>query len=221
MQTTSVYIIRHAETVGNIEKRLTGRQDYEITENGMQTIRRLENKLEGIKFDLAFASTESRSFNTIKGLAEKSGIEIIKTPALSEMYFGIYDGFTWEEVNRINPKIKQLQNEINIIAGIPNQETMEEVADRVYNFIYKCCLENSGKTILMGSHGVAIEAFLRKITNLPFKEEREKYCQHNSAVNKVIFNNNKFEIEILSDKEVMMPSSASKSVGTLDDLDIE
>lgn len=200
MSVTTVYIIRHAETIGNIEKRLTGRKDYEITEHGMNSIKQLEKKLENIKFDVAFSSTENRSYNTIKGLAEKSGIEILKTSMLSEMYFGIYDGYKWEDVNKINPKIKQLQNEINILAEIPEQETMEEVAKRMYDFIYNCCLENTGKTILIGSHGVAIEAFLRKITGVPFKDEREKYSQHNTAINKVVFEENEFKIEILVDK---------------------
>lgn len=199
IETTSVYLIRHAETVGNIEKRLTGRKDYDITEKGKKTIECLEKELKDIKFDIAFSSTENRSYNTIKGLAEKSKIEITKTSELSEMYFGDYDGYKWDEVNKINPKIKQLQNEVNVITGINNQESMEQVTDRVYNFIYKCCLENQGKTILMGSHGVAIEAFLRKISNIPFAYEREKYCQHNCAINKVIFKNQKFEIETLSD----------------------
>lgn len=199
MKINNIYIVRHAETIGNIEKRLTGREDYEITENGKNTIKCLEKKLQNIKFDIAFSSTENRTFKTIKGLAEKNNIEIIRTAELSEMFFGDYDGYTWDQVNEINPKIKQLQNEKNIISGIPNQETMEEVADRIYNFIYKCCLENQGKTILMGSHGVAIEAFLRRISNIPFKDERDKYCQHNCAINKVIFKDGKFEIEILSE----------------------
>jgi probable phosphoglycerate mutase len=55
MSITTIYIVRHAETTGNIEKRLTGRKDYEITENGKKMIRKLEEKLENVKFDLAFS----------------------------------------------------------------------------------------------------------------------------------------------------------------------
>ena len=32
---TKLYIVRHAETTGNIEKRLTGRKDYELTKKGV------------------------------------------------------------------------------------------------------------------------------------------------------------------------------------------
>ena len=35
---TRLFIVRHTETIGNVEKRLTGRQDYEITEKGKMLI---------------------------------------------------------------------------------------------------------------------------------------------------------------------------------------
>ena len=53
------------------------------------------------------------------------------------MYFGIYDGWKWEDVNKVNPKIKERQNEINEIEGIENQETMKEAEIRMTNIIRK------------------------------------------------------------------------------------
>ncbi len=38
MSKTIIYIVRHTETIGNIEKRLTGRNDYELTDRGKQLI---------------------------------------------------------------------------------------------------------------------------------------------------------------------------------------
>ena len=115
------------------------------------------------------------------------------------MFFGDYDGWKWEDVNKIHPEIKANQNKINEIYGIPHQETMQEVAERMYKYITQLSKENQGKTILIGSHGVAIEAFLRKIVNLPFTYEREKFCQHNVAINELNFENDKFEIVRLAD----------------------
>ena len=31
---TTIYLIRHTQTIGNIERRLTGRKDYDITADG-------------------------------------------------------------------------------------------------------------------------------------------------------------------------------------------
>ena len=199
MRKTKIIIVRHTETIGNIEKRLTGRTDYEITENGKKLINKLTKELENIKFDAMYASTLERTIKTIKPLSIKNNIAIQCLEDLCEMNFGIYDGWKWEDVNKIQPEIKENQNKINEISGIAKQESTEEVANRMYNCILKIAKENIGKKILICSHGVAIEAFLRKIINLPFKYEREKFCQHNVAINEIHFEDDKFYIDKLAD----------------------
>ena len=200
---TRLFIVRHTETIGNVEKRLTGRQDYSITANGEILIQKLTKELENIKFDKIYSSTSGRAIKTIEPIAKKQNLKIEEKDKLCEMNFGKYDGLRWEEVNKIQPEIKQTQKEINEITGIPNQETMEEVANRMYDCIFKILKENEGKTILISSHGVAIEAFLRKIENIKFKYEREKFCQHNVAINELEYENNKFKIIRLADIEYL------------------
>lgn len=196
---SKIFIVRHTETIGNIEKRLTGRQDYEITDKGKILVQQLTQKLKGIKFDKVYASTLGRAKKTVEQLAELNGLDIEPKEELCEMYFGIYDGWKWEDVNKVQPEIKQNQNKTNEILGIPKQETTEEVANRMYNCILGLGQQNIGKTILVCSHGVAIEAFLRKIANVPFKYEREKFCQYNVAINELEFEDNKFSILQLAD----------------------
>ncbi len=196
---TRLFIVRHTETIGNVEKRLTGRKDYSITANGEILIQKLTRELENIKFDKIYSSTSGRAIKTIEQIANKQKLKIEESDELCEMYFGIYDGWKWEDVNKIQPEIKQKQNEINEIIGIPKQESMEETANRMYNYVLKISKENEGKTILISSHGVAIEAFLRKIENIKFKYERKKFCQHNVAINELEYENNKFKIIRLAD----------------------
>ena len=196
---TRLFIVRHTETIGNIEKRLTGRKDYEITENGQILIQKLTKELENIKFDKIYSSTSGRAIKTIEQIANKQKLKIEESDELCEMYFGKYDGWKWEDVNKIQPEIKQKQNEINEIIGIPKQESMEETANRIYDYILRILKDNEGKTILVSSHGIAIEAFLRKIENVKFRYEREKFCQHNVAINELEYENNKFKIIRLAD----------------------
>lgn len=195
---TRIFLIRHTETIGNVEKRLTGRKDYSLTDKGKELVDRLTVFLKGIKFDYAYSSTSMRTVKTIKPLVELNKIKIMQLQDLCEMYFGIYDGWKWEDVNKIHPEIKENQNKINEIYGIPQQETMNEVAERMYSCIEKIASKHIGKTILICSHGIAIEAFLRKILEVPFKDEREKFCQHNVAINEVEFEKEKFYIKQLA-----------------------
>lgn len=196
---TSIYIVRHAETVGNIENRLTGRTDFKISMEGQKSIKALTNRLSNIKFDKFYASMSNRTKETIKQLAELNKKEIIQLEELCEMNFGLYDGLTWEEVNRINPSIKLRQKRINEISGIPEQETMEELAKRMQRCVCNIIKENEGNTILICSHGVAIEAFLREILQVPFNRERERFCQHNTAVNEIEFDGKKFNVIKMAD----------------------
>lgn len=194
MKKTRIFIVRHTETVGNIEKRLTGRQDYEVTPRGEKLIQKLTTELSNIKFDKIYSSTSGRAIKTVENLAKLNNLEIETKEDLCEMYFGKYDGWKWEDVNRIQPEIKQRQNEINEISGIEDQETMKHVADRMDKCIRNIVQTNIGKTILISSHGVAIEAFLRKISGIPFNQEREKFCQYNVAINELEYENDKFKI---------------------------
>lgn len=200
---TRIFIVRHTETVGNIEKRLTGRQDYSLTKKGEKLVVYLTKELQNIKFNAIYSSTSGRAVATVEPLAKLNNLPVIQSENLCEMFFGDYDGWKWEDVDKIQPEIKANQNRINEIYGIPHQETMQEVAERMYKYITKISKENQGNTILIGSHGVAIEAFLRKIVDLPFTYEREKFCQHNVAINELNFENDKFEIVRLADVDYL------------------
>lgn len=200
---TYIFIVRHTETVGNIEKRLTGRQDYKVTANGKKLINKLTQELKNIKFDKIYSSTSKRARKTVEPLAKLNKIDIEQKEALCEMYFGIYDGWKWEDVNKIQPEVKQNQNRTNEIYGIPKQESTNEVAQRMYECITQIALNNIGKTILIASHGVAIEAFMRKVMNRTFKEEIEKFCQYNVAINELEFENNDYNIKQLANIEYL------------------
>ena len=198
---TKIYLVRHTRTIGNDERRLVGRADYEVTQVGQEYINKLTEKLKNIKFDKIYSSTSGRAKKTIAPLAEQNGLNIIQDDNLCEMYFGIYDGMKWEEVNKINPEIDRLHIETNEIMNIPEQETTEQVAERMYKYIEKISKENLGKTILICSHGVAIEAFVRKITKVPFIEKREEYSQRNTSINILEYNQNgEFEVLTINDK---------------------
>ena len=198
---TKIYLVRHTQTVGNIEKRLSGRTDFELTLNGKKYVEKLTNRLKNIKFDKAYSSISGRAVKTIEPICKLQGLEIEKTDKLCEMDFGIYDGLKWEEVNKINPKIKQTQDEINEIAGIPGQESTEEVANRMFSFIRTVSIQNAGKVILMSSHGVAIEAFIRKVNHEKFSENKEANSQKNTAINIIEYDIEKdnFEVTLLND----------------------
>ena len=198
---TKVILVRHAETVGNIEHRLTGRHDYALTLHGTSTINQLTDYLKNIKIDAIYSSPSERAIKTVEGLANLNNLTVKCIENLSEMYFGIYDGWKWDDVNKVNPLISRMQLETNEIMCIPDQETTHEVAERIYKQITFCAEENLGKAILIASQGVAIEAFLRKITGDTFNTKISEYSQHNGSINILTYDSDlqKFDLLNLND----------------------
>lgn len=200
---TKIYIVRHTQTVGNVEKRLTGRKDYEVTEEGKKYIELLTERLKNTKFDKIYSSISGRAIKTVEPIAKLNHLSIETSEDLCEMNFGKYDGMKWEEVNKINPKIHEDHVKTNEIKGIEGQETSKEVAIRMDHYIRSKAKENEGKTILISSHGVAIEAFLRNITGESFTEKREEYSQKNTSLNIVEYDTekDKFQLVLRNDIE--------------------
>lgn len=63
------YIVRHTQTVGNVEKRLTGREDYSLTVDGEKYIELLTNRLAQIDFNKVYASTSRKSNKNSKTIS--------------------------------------------------------------------------------------------------------------------------------------------------------
>lgn len=201
---TLIYLVRHAQCIGNVEKRLTGYHDYELTEEGKIQAQNLAEYLRDVKFDCIFSSPFKRTVNTVQPIAEMQGLEIEIYRDLSEMNFGSYDGYTWEEVDKLDKTI--LHNSQKEIMGIPKQEKTEHVQERMMSVIKNLAEENLNKTILICSHGISIEAFLRGISKLPFNVDSKKYSQINTSINIICYNdeNGQFEIKELNKTEHLL-----------------
>ena len=75
---TKIYLVRHTQTTGNVERRLTGRNDFELTEEGKKYSEYLAEELKNIKFDAAYSSTSKRTSKTIQKLADLNHLKIQK-----------------------------------------------------------------------------------------------------------------------------------------------
>lgn len=191
---TKIILVRHAECEGNVTNSLTGRTDFQLTQLGRKMSQDLAKELKKYDIDAIYSSTSTRCIETVTPIAKYLELNITTSRELMEKYFGIYDGMTWEEVNRINPQILKNKKKYNEIKGIPEQETTKELESRIKKYIEKISKLNDGKTILICSHGCAIFSFLNSIKFIQNAEERSIYSQSNASINLLEYKNEKFEI---------------------------
>ena len=193
---TKIYLIRNAECFGNIEKILGEKTNYDITAKGYEMIDSLTEYFKTKMISSIYSSNSTICLETVDKLAKELNIEVKKEKDLREKYFGIYDGKKWAEILEADPKLKKYRKKEIEILGIPNQESTKHVEDRMIKVITQIANDNLGQNVLIVSHGVAIETFLRAVVGISNADEKEKYFQKNGAINYIEYDEDLDEFEV-------------------------
>ena len=88
---TTIYLTRHGQTLWNLEKRLQGRGNSPLTEDGIERAKELRDRLKNIHIDIIYSSPIERAFETAKIIKGDKDVEIITDDGFMEMCFGDYD----------------------------------------------------------------------------------------------------------------------------------
>lgn len=153
---TRLILVRHALTEDNQNARLSGHTDSSISKEGKIQIDKLTNYLKDTNIDKIFTTTSSRTKDTVSKIAQIKNLNIIEKDELREISFGDFEGLTFDEIKKNNPK--EFEKIINdgYNYKYPNGESLIETYYRVSNEIDKIILENKNENILICSHGGTI-----------------------------------------------------------------
>jgi enolase len=170
-QTGKLIVVRHAESEWNSLGKWTGLYDSHLTPNGHRKSAEIGESLKDLSFDHAFTSTLSRSKQTLSSLLaahNEQTIPTIEHIALNERDYGDYTGENkWEVQSRVG---EETFNSIRRSWDypIPNGETLKMVYERTVPYFQDTIvpLLNSGKNVLIVSHGNAIRALVKYIESV-------------------------------------------------------
>jgi len=95
-----ITLLRHGESVGNVESRWQGQSEYPLTDKGRQQAQALAErwKKENVKFDYVISSPLSRAKETAETIANKLGLKVELDPLWLERDNGEFAGLTAHEV---------------------------------------------------------------------------------------------------------------------------
>ncbi|HEY1339948.1 MAG TPA: histidine phosphatase family protein, partial [Bryobacteraceae bacterium] len=117
-----IWLMRHGETEWSRSGAHTGRTDLPLTDAGRAAAAAIGRYLAGRRFALVLASPLQRARDTCRlaGFGDVAQVD----PNLHEWDYGDYEGRTTADIRREHPDWS-LWND-----GVPNGETIEQVADR-------------------------------------------------------------------------------------------
>ena len=196
---TTVYITRHGQTVWNVEGRLQGQKNSELTEKGLRQAKLLGKRMDDVHIDCIYASPLKRTVETAKLIRGNRDIEIVKEDGFKELYFGDYEGQKKEHLD--NQGCSKILDDIFgkvEDAKAPNGESLRELYERVSKALDKILLKEKGKTILIVTHGMALRAVYKY-----FSKDNKFYdgIMGQTSLTKVVDNGEGFEFEYVNDQK--------------------
>ena len=162
METTTVYLIRHAEILRLPKHQITS-EDTQLSNEkiilsvkGEQQAAQLSRLPELQNIQVLFSSSYARAIATAKYIADKNQVDIQINAAFNERKLGCLDELEALPITRTYTKEQLLDENLKTTGG----ENRLEVHKRMTQALHKILEEHAGKTIAVVSHGAALKFLL-------------------------------------------------------------
>lgn len=196
---TYVYIIRHAESEGNLYRRIHGHYDGLVTEMGKKQIEALKKRFENVQIDAVYSSDLFRTRATAAAIYVPKQLKLNTTPELREVSMGVWEDMCWADVERDTPEDYRNYNKAPHKWNVSGCENFYRLSERITGAVKAIAEKHDGETVAIFTHGGAIRALLCTVMKLPPEEiSRVFYCD-NTAVSLLTYNNGELSIEYMND----------------------
>ncbi len=156
----NLYFIRHGQTQWNTDKKLQGRTNIPLNEQGIEQIKayQLPEKLEQLQW---FSSPLLRTRET----AELLGVNAASEQHLIEMNWGDWEGKTLKDISAADPIEFAAQEALGFDLNPPQGESPRMVAERVTTWAEQLAAMSANQDIGCVSHKGVIRAIYALAAN--------------------------------------------------------
>lgn len=158
---TTLYLIRHAQAAGNLERRFQGHTDSPLSAKGQQQLEFLSRRFEPVLLDRVYTSPLIRALHTAKAVTKYHALEPVVVPDLIEINGGDFENQLFTELPTLFPnEFKIWMTTPHLFPGIGGGESMTHFYQRVIACINGLVSQNQEAVIALASHGCVILAYL-------------------------------------------------------------
>lgn len=191
-------IVRHGQSVWNLENKFTGWTDVDLSDQGVEEAREAGRVLKekGFSFDVAFTSVLKRANRTLDLILEELGeknIPINKSWRLNERHYGALQGLNkretadkygdeqvhiWRRSYDVQPPALTEDDErFKAMEGIydeyvPHTECLKDTIERVIPYWNSDILPKikEGKNVIIVAHGNSLRGLMKYLDKLSDEE---------------------------------------------------
>ncbi len=165
-------LVRHGESIWNLEGRFTGWVDVPLTAQGKDEARRggLAMLRADLRFDLAYTSVLTRAHETLDVILAVTGYElpVIRDEALNERHYGDLQGLSKDAMREqySDEQVHLWRRSYDIPP--PNGESLKDTSARTLPFYERAILQDIrlGKNVLVVAHGNSNRSIVMMLDDL-------------------------------------------------------
>jgi len=155
-QTTTIFLVRHGETVDNARRIMQGQTHGMLNEHGREQAEGVAERLASEEIDAVVASDLRRAIQTAEIISARHGLPVTTTPLLRERDWGSFTGLYIPEL-----KGRKWTDDI---------ETEEALLLRARDFLLYITTTYPGKRVVAVGHGIINKAILAVYAQCPMRE---------------------------------------------------
>ncbi len=180
---TTLYLIRHGEVVNAWEKRYNGQIDVPLTKYGIEQIKDISRRLDGVDIKVIYATGLIRTVKGAEIIAERlKRAPVIIKEELKERKLGKWEGLTLNEIIEQYPEKWMAWKDDMVNYRPPGGESLRELSERVIPVLRELTSLHRGEEILIVGHGGVNRIILCDALNL-FLENFYRIEQRYGALN--------------------------------------
>ena len=202
---TTIYLIRHAESEGNLCRRLLGQHDCNVTGRGLRQIADLKRRFEHIHVDACYCSDLTRAENTALAVTIPNGLEYRVDPGFREVGVGDWEDLPFGYLNTYHG-LKMVQfGRDPVNWSVPGSETFRQYTKRFLESMDQAVLRHEGSVIAIVSHSMV----MRGAINTLFPGIKQPHSC-NTAVSCLTWENGVYTPQWLNDASHLSPENTSR-----------
>ena len=174
MTTTRFCLVRHGETDWNAQHRLQGHTDISLNAHGLAQAKQLAQALKNIQlqFDVLYTSDLQRAEQTASAIEELYEVVAIRNSALRERHLGALQGLITNEAPAQEPDLWRSHLNRDLNQDLRGGESILQFAHRIQSALAELRQKHLGKTVLLVSHGGALDMMYRLASGQGLETEK-------------------------------------------------
>ncbi len=183
------YLVRHAQTSWNGERRIQGSADPPLSARGRQQARCLARYFSGRPIRAIVSSGMQRTQETALAIASTNGhrLQPVIEPDLREIHLGAWEGLTPEEIDARYPGAYDRWRLIPSSTLIPNAERLEIFLQRVRGARERLLATLQAEEAVIVAHGGVIAALLADALCTTYDHCLQHVALDNAGISAVAF----------------------------------